>query len=45
MDKFVNPFKERVLRLDTSELNEKKDQSFLYALAATGTRDRKVIRE
>ena len=45
MNSFVEPFIERVLRLNISDLNEKSNQSFLHALAATGTRDRKIIRD
>ena len=42
---FVEPFIEQVLRLDVLELKEKANQSFLDALAATGTRDRNTIRD
>ena len=42
---FVEPFIEQVLRLNLSDLKEKKNQSFLDALAATGIRDRKIIRD
>ena len=42
---FVEPFIERVLRLNSSDLEKKTNQSFLDALAATGTRDRNVIRD
>lgn len=42
---FVEPFIEQVLRLDVAELKEKTNQSFLHALAATGTRDRDAIRD
>ena len=42
---FVEPFIDRVLRLNVLELKERQDQSFLDALAATGTRDRNVIRD
>ena len=42
---FVEPFIERVLSLDISELKEKTNQSFLDVLAATGTRDRDAIRD
>ena len=42
---FVEPFIEHVLRLNVSDLREKTNQSFLHALAATGTRDRNVIRD
>lgn len=45
INSFVEPFIERVLRLSLSELNEKTSQSFLHAIAATGTRDRKMIRD
>ncbi len=42
---FVEPFIESVLRMNIADLKEKTNQSFLHALAATGTRDRKVIRD
>ncbi|KAL6714619.1 hypothetical protein ACLMJK_008044 [Lecanora helva] len=42
---FVEPFIEQVLRMNKSDLSEKSSQSFLHALAATGTRDRKIIRD
>ena len=42
---FVEPFIEHVLRLNVSDLREKTNHSFLHALAATGTRDRNVIRD
>ena len=42
---FVEPFIEQALRLSISDLNEKSNQSFLHALAATGIRDRQVIRD
>ena len=42
---FVEPFIEQVLRLNIAELKEKTNQSFLHALAATGTRDRDAIRD
>lgn len=42
---FVEPFIEQVLRLNVSDLKEKTNQSFLDALAATGTRDRNAIRD
>ena len=45
INSFVEPFIEKALRLDISDLSEKSNQSFLHALAATGTRDRKVIRD
>lgn len=45
IDEFIEPFIDRALRLNISDLNEKSNQSFLHALAATGTRDRKVIRD
>lgn len=45
IDSFVEQFIEQALRLNISDLNEKSNQSFLHALAATGTRDRKVIRD
>lgn len=42
---FVEPFIEQVLRLNISDLKEKTNQSFLDALAASGTRDRNAIRD
>lgn len=42
---FVEPFIEQVLRLNVSDLKEKTNQTFLDALAATGTRDRNGIRD
>lgn len=42
---FVEPFIEQVLRLKVSDLEEKPSQSFLDALAATGTRDCNAIRD
>ena len=42
---FVEPFIERVLHVSSSELEKKANQSFLDALAVTGTRDRNVIRD
>ncbi|KAG6988843.1 cytochrome P450 52A13 [Physcia stellaris] len=42
---FVNPFIDRALQMDMSELNKKKSLSFLEALAATGTKDRKYLRD
>ena len=42
---FVEPFIDRVLQLDVSDLKENANQSFLDALAATGTRDRRAIRD
>ena len=45
INSFVEPFIDRALRLNVSDLNEKSNQTFLHALAATGTRDRKVIRD
>lgn len=42
---FVEPFIDQALRLNISDLKEQSNQSFLHALAATGTRDRKVIRD
>ena len=45
LNEFVNPFIERALRLGINELNEKENNSFLHALAATGTRDRKYLRD
>jgi hypothetical protein len=48
INSFVNPFIERVLRLDQNELDEKtkstEGYTFLHALASY-TRDRKVIRD
>ena len=42
---FVEPFIDSVLRMNIADLKERTVQSFLHALAATGTRDRKVIRD
>ena len=42
---FVEPFIERALRVNSSDLEKKTNQTFLDALAATGTRDRNVIRD
>lgn len=42
---FVEPFIDEVLRLNVSDLEEKTNQSFPHALAATGTRDRNAIRD
>lgn len=48
INNFINPFIERVLRLDQAELDEKskatEGYTFLHALASY-TRDRKVIRD
>ena len=41
----MEPFIDQALRLNLADLKEKTNQSFLDALAATGTRDRKVIRD
>ncbi|KAK4697808.1 hypothetical protein P7C71_g316, partial [Lecanoromycetidae sp. Uapishka_2] len=45
INEFVEPFIESVLRMNIADLKERTNQSFLHALAATGTRDRKVIRD
>ena len=45
INSFVEPFIETVLRMDIADLKEQTNDSFLHALAATGTRDRKVIRD
>ncbi|KAL9101839.1 MAG: hypothetical protein Q9163_002942 [Psora crenata] len=45
INNFVEPFIETVLRLEIADLKEQTNQSFLHAIAATGTRDRKVIRD
>lgn len=45
LDAFVNPFIDHALQMNLSELDEKKNQSFLEALAATGTKDRKFLRD
>ncbi len=45
LDAFVNPFIDRALQMNLSELDEKRSQSFLEALAATGTKDRKFLRD
>ena len=42
---FVEPFIEKALRVKTSDLEKKANQTFLDALAATGIRDRNVIRD
>ena len=42
---FVEPFIDSTLALNLEDLKEKTGQSFLHALAATGTRERKVIRD
>ena len=42
---FVNPFIDRALQMDLSELDQKKSRSFLEALAATGTKNRKFLRD
>jgi len=45
INEFVEPFIESVLRMNIADLKEQDGKSFLHALAATGTRDRKVIRD
>ena len=45
LDAFVNPFIDRALQMNLSELDGKRSQSFLEALAATGTKDRKFLRD
>ena len=45
LDAFVNPFIDRALQLNPSELDEKTSHSFLDALVATGTKDRKFLRD
>ena len=45
INSFVEPFIDQALSLKTSDLSDKSNQSFLEALAATGIRDRKVIRD
>ena len=42
---FVEPFIDQVLRMNIQDLKYMSNQSFLQALAATGTRDRKIIRD
>ena len=42
---FVEQFIDQVLRMNIQDLKKISNQSFLQALAATGTRDRKVIRD
>ena len=42
---FVEPFIDEILRLSVSDLEEKTNQSFSHALAATGIRDRNAIRD
>ena len=45
INEFVEPFIDAALALNPEDLNKKTGQSFLHALAATGTRDRQVIRD
>lgn len=45
INEFVEPFIERALRMNMKDLEERTNQSFLHALAATGKRDRKMIRD
>ena len=45
IDEFVQPFIDSALALNPEDLKEKTEQSFLHTLAATGTRERKVIRD
>ena len=45
INEFVEPFIEQVLRMNIQDLKDMSNKSFLQALAATGTRDRKVIRD
>ena len=45
INEFVEPFIEQVLGMDIQDLKDMSNKSFLQALAATGTRDRKVIRD
>ena len=46
LDAFVNPFVDRALQMNLSELDERlSHQSFLESLAATGTKDRKFLRD
>ena len=46
LDAFVNPFVDRALQMNLSELTERTShKSFLESLAATGTKDRKFLRD
>ena len=45
INEFVEPFIDSALALNPADLKEKTGQSFLHALAATGTRERKLIRD
>lgn len=45
LDAFVNPFIDRALQLNLSEVEEKTSQSFLDALVATGIKDRRFLRD
>ena len=45
LNNFVEPFIETILRINITDLKEQTNHSFLHTLAATGTRDRKVIRD
>ena len=45
LDAFVNPFIDRALQLNLSEVDEKTSQSFLDAMVATGIKDRKFLRD
>ena len=45
LDAFVNPFIDRCLQLNPSEVEEKTSRSFLDALVATGIKDRKFLRD
>ena len=45
LNNFVEPIIEQTLRLDPAELKTKENQSFLHALAATGSRDRQFLRD
>ena len=47
VDAFVEPFIDQALKMDVEDLKQlsSQDHSFLQAVAVTGTRDRKVIRD
>ena len=45
MNSFVEPIIDHALRLNPDDLKASENQSFLYALAATGIRDRQFLRD
>ena len=45
MDSLIDPIVDRTLRLNSSDLKANENQSFVHALAATGIRDRKFMRD